>query len=255
MKKKRKNSIDQLIENLAVEFSKIPNFDLTQNDPDGNRMFNLVISKFSEIQDFKTLFINYYIPKSNKAIVDAKNEIRKSIYKEKINITDEQLKENLYDVIRLGYVGLFHKIENFVKDFLKEANILLNENKKGRESLKKYFETNYNFSFYDWKKVSIVDKIGLICNCVKHNDSFPTNDLRTKYLNYLKEGERIRIDKDTFSSDIDFIINHFYIGKLRQIFGLGMFKMMKDTFEESDNNELNEKFKEIEKQINGLMQL
>ena len=56
MKKPSKNKIDQLIENLSVEFSKIPNFELTQTDTDANRIFNLIISKFSDIQDFKTLY-------------------------------------------------------------------------------------------------------------------------------------------------------------------------------------------------------
>ena len=116
-----------MIANLANEFSKIPNFDLTQTDADANRLFNFIITRFSDIQDYKTLYQRYFIPSTNKALVDTKKELKTSFYKKILNISDSQLKENYHDTIRLGYVGLFHKVENYVKDLLKEANLLFND--------------------------------------------------------------------------------------------------------------------------------
>ena len=90
MKKSKQNKIDQLIVNLANEFSKIPNFDLTQTDADANRLFNFIITRFSDIQDYKTLYQRYFIPSTNKALVDTKKEIRTSIYRNLININETQ---------------------------------------------------------------------------------------------------------------------------------------------------------------------
>jgi hypothetical protein len=170
MKKTRKNNIDQLINKLAIEFSKIPNFDLTQTDEDGNRLFNFVVSKFSEIQDFRTLYQRYFIPSTNKAIVDAKKEIRSSFYKNLLNVTESQIMENHYDTIRLGYVGLFHKIENYIKDLLKEANLLYNNGKTGNNSIEEFFKKEYNFKFNNWYSDFWIQKINCISNCVKHYD-------------------------------------------------------------------------------------
>ena len=39
--KSKQNKIDQLILRLADEFSKIPNFELTQTDSGANRLFKL----------------------------------------------------------------------------------------------------------------------------------------------------------------------------------------------------------------------
>ena len=64
MKNQRKNRIDILIENLSNEFSKIPNFELIQTDANANRLFNFVIARFSEIQDYKTLYQRYFIPET-----------------------------------------------------------------------------------------------------------------------------------------------------------------------------------------------
>ena len=67
MKKQKFNKIDQLITNMSIEFSKIPNFDLTQTDVDANRLFNLIIAKTSDLQDSKTIYQQCFIPATKKA--------------------------------------------------------------------------------------------------------------------------------------------------------------------------------------------
>ena len=254
MKKPRKNSLDQLINNLAVEFSKIPNFDLTQTDEDGNRLFNFVVTKFSEIQDFRILYQRYFIPSTNKAIVDAKKEIRSSFYKNLLNVTESQLKENHFDTIRLGYVGLFHKIENFTKDLLKEANLVFNNGKTGKDSIEKFFEKEYNFKFNNWHSNVWVHKINWISNCVKHYDGYPKKEPKYKYLEHLPENEKIRIEHNEFYKDIEYVANTYYQFKLSQVFSLAVFKMSKDEMNEDIMpEELKEKYAELEQKIKQIM--
>lgn len=254
MKKIRRNKIDLLIENLSAEFSKIPNFELTQTDSDANRLFNFIIARFSEIQDFKTLYQGYFIPSTNKAIVDARNEIRASFYKKALNVSDSQLKENYYDTIRLGYVGLFHKIENYVKDLLVEANLLFNEGKSGDDSIEKFYDKNYKFKFTDWYADLWINKINWICNCVKHYDGYPKKEPKYKFLSHLPETEKIRINHDEFYKDIDYVVNTFYQLKLAQVFTLSLFKMVTDSKNDDTlNDELKEKYLDLERQMKQLM--
>lgn len=254
MKHQKKNSIDLLIEKLASEFSKIPNFDLTQTDDSANRLFNFVIGKFSEIQDFKLLYKKYYIPASRKAIIDSKNVIRASLYRKVLKISDDQLRENYYDTIRLGYVGLFHKVDNFIKDLLIESNLLFNEGKTGKDSIEFYYEKNYDFKFNNWYGDLLLHKINWICNCVKHCDGYPKKLPKCELLSHLPEDEKVKIDHEVFFADIDYVIEIYYQLKLSQAFTLSMFKMALDIKDESlmtDEQKL--KFIDMENKIRLLM--
>ncbi len=109
------NPIDLLVERLADNFAKVKDFDKLQDSEEGKKLFDLIIKSTSEMENFQSLFLNYYIPSSNRSIADSWNQISKSKYKHLLNISKDQLKENLYETIRLGYVGLFHKYESYLK--------------------------------------------------------------------------------------------------------------------------------------------
>jgi len=253
MKKTKTNSIDNLIDKLASEFSKIPNFDLTQIDEDGNRLFNFIITKFSEIHDFKILHRRYFIPMTNKAIVDAKNALKTSFYRNIINVGESQLKENYYETIRLGYVGLFHKVENFVKGLLFEANLIYNDGKSGADSIEKYFEKKYKFKFTNWHSDKIAHKINWICNSVKHYDGYPKKEDEFEYSNRFPDNEKIKIDHDEFYQDIEYISNSFFQIKLSQILSFSSYKMVMDDSKENISDTDKAMLADIESKLKILM--
>ncbi len=254
MSKNKVNSIDHLIEKLTIEFAKIPNFQLTQSDPDANRLFNFVLNKFSEIQDFKTLYKRYFIPSINKSIVDTKNEIKHSVFRSLINLPENQLKGNYYDTIRLGYVGLFHKIENFVKDLISETNLLFNNNLLGEDSISQFYQVKYNFKFDNWYSDTCITKINWISNCTKHYDGYPKKIPKYKYLSYIPENVRININHDEFIGDIEYVANTFYYYKLSQILTLGIFKMASDELNNDDcSDEVKEKLSILESKLKIIM--
>lgn len=256
MKNQNKNRIDQLIVSLSEELSRIPNFELTRTDPDANRMFNLIVTKFADIQDFKTLYKRYYIPATNRAIIDTRKELKTSIYVKVLSVTDTQLKENYYDTIRLGYVGLFHKIENYIKDLLKEVNQLFKELWNDTETIEKFYEKNYKYNFLNWYSDTEVNKINWICNCVKHYDGYPKKEPKFQNLRYLPEDEKIKIEQEDFFKDIDYVIDTFYRLKLSQIFALAVFKMATNDKVENENlmtDELRDKYQTLENKIKEIM--
>jgi hypothetical protein len=256
MKNQSKNRIDQLIVSLSEELSRIPNFDLTRTDPDTNRLFNLIVIKFADIQDFKILYRRYYIPATQRAIIDTRKELKTSIYVKALSVTDTQLKENYYDTIRLGYVGLFHKVENYIKDILKEVNYLFNEGRSDSESIEKFFEKKYKYNFLNWYSDNEINKINWICNCVKHYDGYPKKEPKFHYLRHLSEDEKIKIEKEDFLKDIDYVTDTFYKLKLSQIFALAVFKMATNDKDENEHlmtDELREKYRTLENKIKEIM--
>lgn len=85
---KKQNSIDLLVENLQFEFSQIKNFELTQTDPMGKKLFNFVVKLVSEFKGFQNLFIQYYLPASLKSVRDFKKELKHSKYKLLFDISE-----------------------------------------------------------------------------------------------------------------------------------------------------------------------
>ena len=256
MKNQSRNRIDQLIVSLSEELSRIPNFEITRTDPDANRLFNLIVTKFADIQDFKTLYKRYYIPATKRAIVDTQKELKTSIYVKILSVTDTQLKENYYDTIRLGYVGLFHKIENYIKDILKEVNFLFNEGRTDSESIETFFDKKYKYNFFNWYSDTEINKINWICNCVKHYDGYPNKVPKFQYLRHLPENEKIKIEQEDFFKDIAYVTDTFYKLKLSQIFALAVFRMATNDKNENVDlmtDELREKYQTLENKIKEIM--
>lgn len=231
--KHKKNNIDLLIETLAVEFSKIPNFQFVNTDEDANDLFNFIIRRYSEINDFEVLYMNYYIPASSKSIVDGYNEIRNSKYRRLLNVSKDDLKENYYETIRLGYVALFHKIENFKKELIIQANRHFNNFKENTTSIQQYIKERFSYNIEkDWKIENIyVEKVNWICNCVKHRDGFPQLDTKSIFAYKFPKTEKIKIEKSEFKEDIN-SVREYYLQETKEIFLFGIYKMLQEMFEE-----------------------
>ncbi|MES2798485.1 MAG: hypothetical protein V4638_00585 [Bacteroidota bacterium] len=254
--KKNRNKIDLFIEKLGSEFSKIPNFNLTQEDPDGKELFNFIVSKFADLSDFKILYKQYFIPATNRARAATIHEIKSSHYLKILDIPKIDLEENYYDTIRLGYVGLFHKVENFVKDLLILVNKVFNNGKKGKDSIESFVESRYGFKFNNWHGDLYMKKINWIANCVKHYDGYPLKLPKYEYLTYLPEDQKIKIKQEDFFNDIEYVLNSYYQMKLSQMLALATFKMVFDEIEPEDlNGDLLVKLNDADTQMKKLVEL
>jgi hypothetical protein len=252
--KQKSNWVDNLVVNLTSEFSKIPNFHLTQDDPDGNRLFNFIVGRFSEIHDFKTLFRRYYIPATNRAIVDAKKQIRNSRFKKIISITEEQSKENYYALIRLGYVGLFHKLESFINELCFEANLIFNTDEEECETIEEFALREYNWKPKDWYNDPFTHRINWIAICEKHYDGYPKKKPKYPHLQHLPEEDKIRIDQSDFYRDLEYVSDKYYLFRLRQIFTLGAYKNLMSSHENGAlNQELEAQFIDLKLKMQSMM--
>ena len=206
MKKPTKNTIDVLIEKLTIGFANTKDFGLLQETEEGQKMFDFIVKSISDMETFQSLFLNYYIPASNKSITDNWTQITKSKYKHLLNISKDDLKDNLFETIRLGYVGLFHKYESYLTALVTATDFLMKEVKEENNllSIKGYCQKEFSVNiFKSHKKFPIISRINYISNCIKHYDGFPIKEPIHNDFEFSNKNEKIKIDQEIFKSDID----------------------------------------------------
>lgn len=250
---KKNNPIDILVENLIQQFSQINNFSLTQDDPLGSKMFNFVVRYISELNSFKNLFIQYYLPASLRASQDFQRHLKSSKYKHLINITSNELKENYYETIRLGYVGAYHKYESYLKDLLRILNEFFKELDfdntflELNSYLKKIIDKDLLKTINSFK---ISEKINWISNCVKHYDGFPIKEPIPDYLQYFDSSKKIEIESSEFRKDLDdlaaqcqLILSILFMVGFHQVFSQEFVLIKNQLKEENQQPEKLEKMK------------
>lgn len=265
-KKIRLNKYDAFVENLIKEFAKIPNLHLTSTDETGRNIFNLFTVRIAELSSYRTLFLNYYLKAASKAVADDLKEIRTSKYKNLISLYREELKENYYDTIRLGYIGLFHKYENFIDELIKMGDILCDDlDSKNSQSISEYSKKELNFKIKDWKFSSFIEHINWIAICNKHYDGYPKKTPRPARFNspiLYPENEKLKLTKEDFKRDSQAMIT-FYSSILRLVFIISMHKIAFENIDyevyKPDNleayNELMQGKEESKKKIQNLISL
>jgi len=224
MKKKPLNKFDTLVDKLVQEFIKIPNFDLTQTNEIGNKVFNIITFRLAEVSSYKDLVCSHFIPATNRAIHDSKVDFQNSRYKVILKTDQLDFQETLYDTVRLAYVGLFHKLENYINDVIKLPELIMGDLYETDGTVAKWAKDKFNFDIKDWQQFYITHKINWICNCVKHKDGFPVKLPKPIGFEYADERQRIRIKPDEFKKDCELLIQ-FYPLYLQTIFLFAQHKL------------------------------
>ena len=244
---KTKNRYDILIDNLTIEFSKIKNFSLLQTDEKANSIFTFVVKRHAEISAFKTLFTNYYLPAASKSVADDINELQKSKYKHLIQITREELKENYYETVRLGYIGMFHKYESYVNDLIINAELLISDLNEKNTSLEVFLKDTFGFEIKKWHKSKNIKRINWISNSNKHFDGYPKKDYKPAEFENHPENEKLKLTKDDFVADITRLTDH-YSYMLQLVLNLALYKMLcADVMDLDSIKDLEEKQKLLDK--------
>lgn len=171
MKRKSSKNLDNVINKLFDEFLKA---DKVLEDPDFLSFMFKTIKHFGEIQDFKGMYKKYFIPTTNKYLIDLRQAIKGSKFKKFITDEFADIEENKNETIRLAVVGLFHKYESFRKDLVRNLNEYLRA--KGIEvDVKEYAENNYDFKLKEnWNNQTLFE-VNWICNRIKHDSSLPVS--------------------------------------------------------------------------------
>lgn len=254
-KKKSVNRFDSLVEKLIGEFTKIPNFDLTQKDEVANIVFNIVTYRMAEISSYKELVCSHFIPATNKAIFESKQDFKNSKYKALVNINDLDFQETLYDTVRLAYVGLFHKLENYISDVVKVSDMIFGNLYETEIPIERLAKEKFQFNIRDWQQFYITHKINWICNCVKHKDAYPVKEPKPACFRDSDETQRIKISSEEFKTDCESLIK-FYPIYLQIMFLFAQYKYFSEqSIDKNESPELYNKLNELEMCIRGFIEI
>lgn len=215
MKKKKVNSYDSLVEKLA-NASNPEQLVNIYSDEDAKNLFEFYLKKHSEVLIYKQLYVSTFFPAVNKVIALDQKAHRNSKYKKLLILSEDDFKENLYEVIRLAYVGLFHKYENFIDSLIKFTIQLYRDDYKDRKEFEKVMKDKLEYRIKDWKNFGTINRLNWIVNCIKHYDSYPlkrnerelNQGVPLEYLNYPAD-EKIRLSTKDFKEDVDRVVKIF----------------------------------------------
>lgn len=238
MKKRKVNLFDIIIESLADSFSKVKGFSTFQDSEEGKRSFDFIVKSISDLEDFQSLFLNYFIPATNKAIHNSWSQMNNSKYKNLLNITRDDLKENLYETIRMGYVILFHKYESYLKSLVNHVDMVMKEvyDEYGLLPLNDYCKKEFQIDIFKSHNLfPSVNRINYVSNCVKHYDGYPHKKPIHPYFTFSNKNEKIKLDKENLKHDINMLKLHCQ-NLLSQLTMMGFKQFLDMDYEEIKDN-------------------
>ncbi|WP_343745082.1 hypothetical protein [Chitinophaga sp.] len=233
-KVKKVNRFDALVGNLVNEFTKVKNIDLLLTDDSAKRAFSIVTYRIAEITSYKELVCSHFFPATNKAIHLSKIDFINSSYKHLLTPEDIDFSETINDTVRLSYVGLFHKLENFINEVCKLPEVVFSDLLTGDKPVHQWAKERFSFDMKDWRRIYIANKINWICNCVKHKDGYPVKEPKPAGFESVDECQRIKISTDEFKSDCDSLIK-FYPIYIQLIFMFSQHKFFIDNYMSPEN--------------------
>jgi hypothetical protein len=158
-----------------------------------------------ELTTLKSNLLNKYIPDAVQSANSVKKAAKSSKYRQyflKVNFDD-----SVHEVIRLGYVNIFHKLEGFRDELI----ALVNE--RGRELFNKdvdiaaYLIRVHKFEIGHPKNYpETIRRIQWICNCVKHYGGYPKKKNPPDTCKGMDMTKKIELPKEDLERDIDFLI-------------------------------------------------
>ena len=176
------------------------------SNPKAVDTYQTMLMNMFEIRQIRDLFGKEYLRKASKSIVEERKEWLKSKWKKIFNITDEQLKSNYYETLRLGYIGLFHKYEGYSSIIVKKFEIQFSDAWETKDDLVKFIESEFNIKRFNryWTITPRLERINWIVNSCKHFNGFPRPKGHYKYPQF-PTGQKLVLTKPQFLSDANYI--------------------------------------------------
>lgn len=195
--------------NLILKFLVDNDFDKTilEQIKDENKMLLSLVKAVSWSKQFELiqgLYMDKFIPSAEQLDEQVAADILLIAKQYGVEINNDSYAVN--ETIRFGYLALYHKLENFIKEFLKFILPIF-------EIDEKLFLNNFKNKFnYDFKKPTngIIYKFSWIADCTKHQNAIASerNNPPIEFINY-PIGKQISISKHIFLSDSELLRKTF----------------------------------------------
>jgi hypothetical protein len=198
-------SFDNRLEAFVLSLFEIEGLKEILSDLSRGRLTAFQIRTIIELTSLKATLLSKYIPDAVQSANSIKKQVKRSKYWQyfsKVNFDD-----SVHEVIRLGYVNIFHKLESFREELI----ALVNE--RGRELFNKdidiaaYLIRVHKFKIDDLKNYpETIRRINWICNCIKHYGGYPKKKNPPDSCKWMDVTKKIVLSKEDLERDIDFLI-------------------------------------------------
>lgn len=232
-KKHMENIYDKLIDNISGALAQTKNIKLVLEDENAKKIVVDFLKSYLELHAFKTLYQVHFLPATELEFNKSLENIKTSKYKDAINKLNLDFEEDLYETIRFGYVGLFHKYEAFINRIKKGVKMLDSEDTLN--DVFKEIKKKIGFDLLSPLESKFLYKVNWICNCVKHCDGYPIRENPPNCLIKLDKSKRIIIGNSEFLIDIDKMIGLYVIINTLIQMSRVYLMMEEEIFEETNN--------------------
>lgn len=229
MGRKKKAGFDTLVENFKREFEQVENFHLMQEDPMGKKAFDMIAFRTADIHSYMNLVTGGFIKAANQMIVKSKQDVKRSNYGKTISINEEDYRETLYETVRVSYIGMFHKIEAYVKDAVLLAELMVKESVEEEFDIRAHLKEHFGINDIGkcWQQFHAFHVVNWVANCAKHKDGYPLKEKTPLVYANLPKNQRMRLTKDDFVKDCQTVID-FYPKFLELVICMGQHKKMQE---------------------------
>jgi|SRR5450432_1753033 len=253
MHKKSTNQFDQMVDLFIGKFRNIENIELLQADALANSIFKKITYRIADLNSYKILVISQFIPAVNKTVASVRNDVRRSRYRAFLPDKEFDFEDSIQDILRFGYVSLFHKLENYLTDVFAVADSLLSYSDEDQESVLIWAKRKLDFDFKHWRQFRLIHKINYISNCVKHKDGYPLLQYPPMEYENIDRKLRISLSVTEFKQDCE-ELNDLYIKYLQIAFMLRQYQYAEQMYSDPKSKFLSpgdeiireEKFRSLE---------
>lgn len=201
----KKKNIDNLLDLVISETIKADEKSKFLSNPKAVDLFQSIIINRFEIQQMISLFSSEFLPRTAKLTHQTKQQWQKSRYKKHLEISEDQLKSNFYETVRLGYISIFHKYEGYVAQILPKFEKHFAESWDDGMTLIKFAKEEFGLNLNKhWHITHQLKRINWIVNTCKHNNAYPNPKYPLEYKEFTK-GEKLKLTKSDFVKDAKYI--------------------------------------------------
>ena len=204
----KKNPVDLLIEKFSILLKDNSKIRKGFEDPEKSKFLSFALRSLVELHNFRETHVGIYLVSAETFVKKMNHDVQRSKYRS-LYQSENPFDDQFYELVRLGYVSLYHKFETFLNEVPSQVDNL-SSSKYPDISVSNFLKTRLNFSIKDVKNYHPrIQKINWICNCAKHYDGFPLKKDPPEQFSNCHSSVRIRIEKQELQSDVEFLMDYY----------------------------------------------
>lgn len=207
LRRRINTSFDNRLEAFILSLFEIEGVKDFLLDFSKGRLVRFQIRTIVELIDLKQTLINSYIPNA----VRSANVVRKRAAKSKYRnyFTNVIFEDRVHEVIRHGYVNVFHKLEGYREELVGLVNQRGQELYGKNVDIAAYLKRVHSFKLDDLSNYpETIQRVNWIGNCVKHYGGYPKKKNPPVTCQGMDATKKIVLSKEDLARDIDFVLEY-----------------------------------------------